>query len=158
MLVTKMFRDHIGKSIKVYVDDMKLNAAKYSFRASSWKFIGFLVNYRGLEANPKKIEALRNIRAPTIVNEMQKLAGMIAAFKIFIFKCSDKCHHFFQALKGGKQLKWIEEWEEALANLKEYLASPPLISIPQPHEQLYLYLSVFLKVVSATLIREEDMV
>ena len=44
----------------------------------------------------------------------------------------------------------------ALTNLKEYLTSPPLISIPKPHEQLCLYLSALSKSVSAALIREED--
>lgn len=45
-----------------------------------------------------------------------------------------------------------------MINLKEYLASPPLISIPKPHEQPFLYLLASSKSISATLIREEDMV
>ena len=86
-LVTKMFREHIGKSMEVYVDDMlvkskkkedhlsdlgvtfqvlqkyrmKLNATKCTFGVCSGKFLGFLVNYRGIEANPEKISALLNI-------------------------------------------------------------------------------------------------
>lgn len=105
-----MFRDHIGKSMEVYVDDMlvkstkkenhisdlettfqvfrkykiKLNTAKCTFKVSSDKFLRFLVNYRGIEANLEKIEALRNVRAPTTVKKMQKLTGMIAAFNWFL--------------------------------------------------------------------------
>lgn len=40
---------------------MKLNVAKCSFGVNSSKFLGFLVNYRGIEANPETIEALKNI-------------------------------------------------------------------------------------------------
>lgn len=120
-LVKKMFRDHIGKSMEVYMGDMlvknrkneghisdlsttfevlqhyiiKLNAAKYSFRVSPSEFLGFLVNYRRFEANPEKIEALRNIRAPTTVKEMQKLIRMIVSLNRVISKCSNKCHPFF---------------------------------------------------------------
>ena len=87
-LVTKMFRNEIGKSVEVYVDDMlvksklgadhisdldktfqilrhykmKLNAAKCAFGVSSGKFLGFMVNNRGIEANPEKIQALLNIK------------------------------------------------------------------------------------------------
>lgn len=35
------------------------------------------------------------------------------------------CHPFFQALQVGKQLKWTEEYDKALTDLKEYLANPP---------------------------------
>ena len=42
--------------------------------------------------------------------------------------------------------------------MKEYLGSPPLISISRPYEQLYVYLSASSKVVCAAFIREEDKV
>ncbi|KAL5560380.1 hypothetical protein UlMin_036591 [Ulmus minor] len=80
-LVNKMFKDQIGKTMEVYVDDMlvkslkteehiqnlketfeilrrykiKLNPSKCAFGVSSGKFLGFMVNHRGIEANPAKI-------------------------------------------------------------------------------------------------------
>ena len=81
-----MFRELIGKSMEVYVDDllfkskeesdhlrhlveafgilrkfqMKLNPAKGMFGVSSRKFLGYLVSRRGIEANPEKIRAVIN--------------------------------------------------------------------------------------------------
>ena len=37
---------------------MKLNPMKCAFGVSSEKFLGFMVNQRWIEANPKKIKAL----------------------------------------------------------------------------------------------------
>ncbi|XP_052189976.1 uncharacterized protein LOC127799795 [Diospyros lotus] len=80
-LVNMMFNDFIGKTMEVYVDDMlvkskqvidhirdleeafqilrkyqmRLNPLKCSFGVASGKFLGFIVNERGIEANPKKI-------------------------------------------------------------------------------------------------------
>ncbi|KAL5805914.1 hypothetical protein ACOSQ3_028818 [Xanthoceras sorbifolium] len=77
-LVNKMFREMLGMTIEVYIDDMlvksleaerhlehlrqafdtlkkygmKLNPTKCSFEVSSGKFIGYLVTHRGIEANP----------------------------------------------------------------------------------------------------------
>ncbi|WP_375692541.1 RNase H-like domain-containing protein, partial [Bartonella sp. AP4SXKL] len=45
--------------------------------------------------------------------------------------------------------------EEALSRLKEYIATPPLISIPKPHEMLYLYLPLSDKAISAALMRSD---
>ena len=40
---------------------MKLNMSKCTFRVCSSKFLDFMVNYRGIEANPTKIQALLNM-------------------------------------------------------------------------------------------------
>ena len=86
-LVNYMFRDLIGKSMEIYMDDllvksreesdhlrhladafnilrkfrMKLNPAKCAFGVSSGKFLGHLVSRRGIEANSEKIQALINM-------------------------------------------------------------------------------------------------
>ena len=80
-LVNHMFRPHIGRNVKVYVDDMlvkildeekhldglqetfdtlrqynlKLNPSKCAFGVSSGKFLGFIVSHRGIEVSPDKI-------------------------------------------------------------------------------------------------------
>ena len=80
-LVNMMFKEQIGKSMEVYIDDMlvkskfasdhvvyltdtfnilityctKLNPLKCTFDLASEKFLGFMVNQQGIEANPEKI-------------------------------------------------------------------------------------------------------
>ncbi|XP_060202210.1 uncharacterized protein LOC132630671 [Lycium barbarum] len=44
----------------------------------------------------------------------------------------------------------------ALAELKKYLSSPPLLHTPKANEQLYLYLAVSEIAVSGVLVREEE--
>ena len=86
-LVNKVFANSIGKTMEVYVDDMlvksfkkedhvtelrdkfallrrcnmKLNLAKCAFGEGSGKFLGFMVNNRGIEANPSKVQALLDL-------------------------------------------------------------------------------------------------
>ena len=81
---------------------------------------------------------------------------MIASLNKFISKCYDRCQPFFKTLKKFRVVIWDEECDRALADLKSYLSNPPLIYIPKPNEQLFLYLSSSAKAVSATLIREEE--
>ena len=83
-LVNHMFRPQIGQNVEVYVDDMlvkshderkhvddleetldtlrqynmKLNPNKCAFGVSSGKFLGFMVSYRRIKANPDKIQAI----------------------------------------------------------------------------------------------------
>lgn len=86
-LVTKMFRDQLGRTMEVYIDDMvvkskrahyhledlnqrfailkeyrlKLNASKCAFGVGSDKFLGSLVTRRGIEADPEQISAIQAI-------------------------------------------------------------------------------------------------
>ena len=116
-LVNMMFGEQIGKTIEVYVDDMlvksktttdhvahlsdtfavlrkyqmKLNLQKCAFGVASGKFLGFMVNHRGIEANPEKIQALIDMLSPTKMKEVQSLTGRVAALSRFISRATDKC-------------------------------------------------------------------
>ena len=102
---------------------MKLNPAKCDFGVSAEKFLGFIVNNRGIEANPNKIKAVLDMPSPSSIKEVQRLTGRIAVLSCFVFRASDKCQPFFPILK--KAFQWDARYEEAFAALKTYLSSPP---------------------------------
>ena len=103
--------------------NMKLNPAKCAFGVSAGKFLGFIVNNRGIEANPDKIKAVLDMPSPSGIKEVQRLIGRIAALIRFVSRASDKCQPFFQVLK--KAFQWDMKCEEAFLALNTYLSSPP---------------------------------
>ena len=94
-LVNQMFQKQIGTTIEVYIDDMlvnsttaelhiahlseafqilrnynmKLNPAKCAFGVLAGKFLGFIVNHRGIEANPNKIKVVLDMPSPSGINK-----------------------------------------------------------------------------------------
>uniref|UniRef100_A0A2N9J0F4 RNase H type-1 domain-containing protein n=1 Tax=Fagus sylvatica TaxID=28930 RepID=A0A2N9J0F4_FAGSY len=142
-MVTKMFKDQIGKTMEIYIDDMvvksrlsqdhlkdltetfrvlrlhklRLNASKCVFGVGSGKFLGFMVSHRGIEVNPDQIKVIQELKAPRTHKEVQRLT-----------------------------------------DLKRYLSSSLLLSNPTPGEPLFLYLAVSDRAVSAVLIRIKDTV
>ena len=130
-LVNTMFAAQIGRTMEVYVDDMlvkskqaddhvrhlkesfdvlrkykmKLNPKKCVFGVASGKFLGFMVNQRGIEANPDKIKAILEMTLPKIIKDVQRLTGRIAALNRFVSRATDKCFPFFKALRGGKHFQ-----------------------------------------------------
>jgi hypothetical protein len=95
----------IGRNVEAYIDDivvksekhgdllddlketfnnlrkfkMMLNPKKYVVAVSSGKLLGYMVSSRGIDANPKKVEAIKKLQPPQTRKEIQKLAGMMAA-------------------------------------------------------------------------------
>ena len=81
------------------------------------------------------------------------LTGRVAALNRFISRSSDKCKPFFSLVKKATDFLWIEECEVALADLKKYLTTAPVLSNPEPGEELFLYLAVSEHAVSVVVIR-----
>ncbi|XP_022843327.1 uncharacterized protein LOC111366872, partial [Olea europaea var. sylvestris] len=176
-LVNQMFVDLIGKTMEVYVDDMlvksleaedhikhlnstfqilrryrmRLNPHKCAFGVASGKFLGYMVNQRGIEANPEKIEALCKMRSPQKPKEVQSLTGRVAALSRFVSKATDKCLPFFKVMKAGKKFQWTEECEEAFQCLKRHLGQAPLLSKPKPGDILQLYLAISNEAINSVL-------
>ena len=50
---------------------------------------------------------------------------------------------------------WIEEYQKAFDDLKQYLSSPPLMTKPNIDDELLMYLATTPEAVSSVLVREE---
>ena len=135
---------------------MKLNPAKCAFGVLTGKFLGFIVNNRGIEANPDKIKSVLDMPPPSNIKEVQRLTGRIVALSRFVSKVSNKCQPFFQVLK--KSFQWDAHCEEAFTALKTYLSSPPVLVSPSKGELLTLYLAVSDFSTSVVLVRDKDRV
>ena len=146
--------DEAFQILKKY--NMKLNTTKCAFGVSAGKFLGFIVNNRGIEANPDKIKAVLYMPSPSNIKEVQRLTGRIAALSRFVSKANNKCQPFFQLLK--KAFQWDAHYEEAFIVLKTYLSTPPILVNPSEVELLTLYQAVSDFSTSVVLVRDKDRV
>ncbi|GKV21529.1 hypothetical protein SLEP1_g31504 [Rubroshorea leprosula] len=120
------------------------------------KFLGYVVSKKGIEVNLEKVQAVQQMEPPKTVKDVQRLTGRIAALHRFIARSGERCLPFFKALREPKSFQWTDECQRAFDELKQYLASAPLLSKPVDGECLYLYLGVTEEAVSSVLLREEN--
>nr|KYP68865.1 Retrovirus-related Pol polyprotein from transposon 297 family [Cajanus cajan] len=180
-LMDKIFRRQIGTCLEVYVDDMviksntaedhlkdlrtifseirrhrmRLNPAKCTFGVAGGKFLGFMLSQRGIEANPDKCQAIINMKSPSSVKEVQRLAGRIASLARFLPCMADKSRPIMSLLKKATKFKWNEECEAAFQSFKTMLATPPLLAKPDPRLDMIIYLSASDKAISTVLVQEK---
>lgn len=115
-MMTRMFRDKIGHTVEVYINDMVvkskqearhiedlqgvfevlwqhklcLNADKCAFGVGAGKFLGYLITNRGIEVNPNQINAVQRLKPLSNPKEVQILIGMLATLNRFISKFADR--------------------------------------------------------------------
>jgi hypothetical protein len=173
----------IGRNIQVYIDDsvittrteeslindsmetfdnldrdkLKSNPTKCSFGVSAGQLLGFLASARGIEANPKKIQAILTIRKPAKLHEVQQLAGRVAALSRFIARLGEKALPFYALMKkSDKKFEWAEEADAAFSQLKKVLSTPPVLVAPKEREPLLVYITATHQVISMVLVVEQS--
>jgi hypothetical protein len=98
-----IFHDLLGIIVEVYIDDivvkstgldshladlhlafermcrfgLKMNRLKCVFRVSAGEFLGFIIHENDIEIDPKKIEVIQKVQAPTCKRDVQKFIGKV---------------------------------------------------------------------------------
>jgi hypothetical protein len=127
-MTVKVLHSQIGRNMLTYVDDiivkstkqenhvadlqetfanfrqagLKLNLEKCVFGVKKGKFLGCLVSTKGIEANPRKIEAILRMEPPNSRKGAHRLAGRLASLNIFISRSAERNLPFFEVLKSAK--------------------------------------------------------
>ena len=128
------------------------------FGVEAWNFLGFLLTKRGIEANPDKCAMIIGMRSPTNVKEVQQVIGRMVALSRFLSASGDKGYPYFQWLEKNNHFVWTSESEESFTELKEYLASPPVLGKPAPRILIRLYFVIIDRTIRSILLQEQDKV
>jgi hypothetical protein len=143
--IQKCLKSQIGKNVEAYADDVvvktteedqlitdltetfanlrefqwKLNPTKCVFVVPSGLLLGLMVGHRGIEANPAKVDAIRNMAKPSKKKDVKMLTKMMAALGRFISKIGEKALPFFKLLKKADKFVWDDEAQKAFEALKD---------------------------------------
>jgi hypothetical protein len=131
-----VFGEHIGRTVKAYVDDIVVKTRKASdllsdlevtfgclrakgvFGVPRGMLLGFIVSERGIEANPEKIAAITNMGPIKDLKGVQRVMGCLAALSRFISRLGERGLPLYRLLRKVERFTWTPEAEEALRNLK----------------------------------------
>jgi hypothetical protein len=83
----------------------KLNPNKCVFGVPSGKLLDFIISHHGIEANPEKISAITNMKAPTCIKDVQKLTGCMTALNRFISKLGEQGLPFLQTTQALREVR-----------------------------------------------------
>ena len=78
---------------------LKMNPLKCAFGVSAGYFLGFIIHEKGIEIDPRRIEAMRRVEAPTCKKDLQKFLGKINYLRRFISNLSGKIDAFTPILQ-----------------------------------------------------------
>ncbi|GAU31738.1 hypothetical protein TSUD_146250 [Trifolium subterraneum] len=166
--MTTLFHDMMHKEIEVYVDDMivksgteeehveyllkmfqrlrkyrlRLNPNKCTFGVRSGKLLGFIVSQKGIEVDPDKVRAIREMPAPQTEKQVRGFLGRLNYISRFISHMTATCGPIFKLLRKNQGIVWTKDCQKAFDSIKEYLMEPPILIPPVEGRPLIMHLTV----------------
>ena len=134
--------------------NLRLNLKKCVFGVDNGKFLGFMLTQRKIEVNPEECKAIIEMCSPTNAKEVQHLVGHLTAISRFLPKLVEQVRPIVQLLKNSAKFSWNDECEKFFQDLKITLTSPPILSKPDVHLPLLVYITTTDHIVSAALVQE----
>ena len=134
----------------------RANLRKSFFMQKEVEYLGWLLTTKGLEPQPKKIEAMKRIKAPKNTKQLKMFLGMVNFYRDLWPKRSETLAPLNKiASKTGKlNWKWTNEHQKAFEKAKDMLSKEARLSYPDFSKPFDLYTDASDLQLGATLVQE----
>lgn len=133
ILIYSSTASDLKETTKVVMDKLKaagftLNKEKCEFDKRKIKFIGHIFSEMGDKADPEELGAIKQLKTPTNVTEIQRLMGMVNYVGKLIENLSDLAEPLRLLFLKKTAQHWEAEHNKAVSNIKKALTSLPVLA------------------------------
>ena len=131
-------KDHLrrlkGVFDKLEKAGLKLKPKKCKFFKTKITYLGHIVSAKGIETDPKKVEAVRNWTVPKTVTDVRSFLGFTNHYRRFIKGYANVARPLNLLVSGENAnckkalIEWTDECQVALDKLKELCTSTPILA------------------------------
>ena len=121
---------------------LKLKASKYELFKSKIAYLGRIVSAKGIETDPKKIEAVKNWTVPKTVTDVKSFLGFTNHYRRFIKGCANVARPLNTLISGDNAnckkalIEWTDKCQIAIEKLKDLCTSTPILAYAD-HKKLF---------------------
>ena len=110
VVVGKTFEEHVRNLKEVLrrlrQAQLKINYDKCEFFKREIGYLGHILSEKGIQTDPQKTAAIKQLKAPWSLNEVRRVIGIASWHRRFVQEFADIVHPLNQLLKNGKQWNW----------------------------------------------------
>ena len=89
--------------------NLRLNPKKCIFGVTSGKLLGDIVSHKGIEVDPNKVKAIREMFALRTEKEVRRFIGRLQYISRFIAKLMTICEPIFKLIKKNQLVIWDDK-------------------------------------------------
>lgn len=160
IIATETFEQHLKIVEEIFVRLVKagltLSQEKCRFCLPELKYLGYVVNQRGLHVDPGKVKAIADISPPKTVSEVRRVIGMASWYRKFIPGFASLIAPMTALLHKKNPWCWTPECERSFKQLKDCLISAPVLSCPDFTMPFYVQTDASAYGIGAVLFQEHS--
>lgn len=144
VICSATFEEHIALIEKVmnilHSAQLTINVEKCKFARASLRYLGYIIDKKGLRTDPEKVAAILNFPRPRNYTELKRFIGLASWYRRFVENFSIIAAPLHDLTKGrkNKRLVWTSEAESAFVKLKTLLTSTPVITCPDYSKPFFI--------------------
>ncbi|RYX87722.1 hypothetical protein EON73_00740, partial [bacterium] len=109
---------------------LQIGLKKSKFCMKRLKFLGHMIDERGVSIDESRVQAIKDYKRPTTVREIQSFLGLTGWHRKFVEGFSDLAAPLVNLTKKDKKFEWKSEHENAFNRIKTAMSSAPVLANP----------------------------
>jgi hypothetical protein len=109
-----------------------LNPDKCEFSQNRLKFLGHVIDNKGITADPDKTKAIREMQTPTNVSDLRRFMGMVNQLGKFSANLASLTQPLRELLSKKSTWLWGEAQNDAFEQVKEEISKPTTLALYDP--------------------------
>ena len=181
-MMNRVLSRHIGTRVMVFLDDvvvyskdpaqhandlemvlkdlkaanLTLKETKCHFAKTKLDLLGYVISAEGIQAQPEKTTAIKQLPAPSNVSELRRFLGMCSYYRQLVPKFAEIAEPLHQLTRKDVTFEWTNEHTNAFEQLKEQLCSHQIMAHPDPSKPYILYTDACDYAIGGILCQEDE--
>ncbi len=136
--------------------DFRLKPDKCFFLKESLRFLGFVVDSRGVSTDPEKTQKIRDWDRPRNVTQVKQFIGLVSYYRRYVKDFATIAYPLHALTRKHAKFDWDENCEQAFQKLKQILVNAPVMALPRDEGKFILDCDASNFGIGAVLSQEQD--
>ncbi|MCP4457214.1 MAG: hypothetical protein GY816_04180, partial [Cytophagales bacterium] len=141
---------------KLRLKQLRLKPSKCEFLCDKVTFLGLVLDKRGLQTDPKKVDSIQTFPEPQNIKETRSFLGMAGYFRRFIQNFSSIAKPLTRLQEKDVKFEFNQDCRQAFLELKQRLITAPILAYPDFSKDFYIECDASLHGVGAQLLQRID--
>lgn len=143
IIFSSSLQEHIDSLRKIFKTlrdaNLKVQLDKCEFLKHETEYLGHIISDKGVQPNPKKIEAVKMFPIPKTQHQIRQFLGLVGYYRKFIKSFSEIAKPLTNKLKLKAKVNINDpEYANAFKKLKTLLISHPILAYPNFNKEFVL--------------------
>ena len=161
VLATPTLTDHIDRLDEVFDcmkrAGLKCKASQCEILTDSIKYLGRMIDRRGVRPDPEAVEAVLTWKASRMDTQLMSFLEFANYYHEFIRGYADKVYAMQQLMcNKGKKFEWSKKTQSAFENIKRELCEAPVLRMPAEKSMYVLDTDASVVAISGILHQEQE--